>query len=138
MEQATLAVTPYLGLGTLRRNGSWESAGLEASLQLGYGGTRLRWHTAASLRGIGVSCSDGCADGGWAFSVGVARAVGRVWLSGGAGVANQFGDWQLHPYAGVVLDEGRLQLQLRLEVPLEAGGVYVPILVGFPLPRTVR
>ena len=133
-----LTVAPSLGFGVLRRNGDWESGGVEASLELGYGDARLRWLAQGSLRGVGVDCSDGCSDGGWGFSVGALRSVGRVWLGGGAGLADQFGDWQLQPQGRIVFDVGRVELQLRLEVPLEAGGVYLPILIGFRLPPTSR
>lgn len=128
---AAWAVIPSVGFGALRERGSWNSGGMEASVDIGLRRNRWTWAARGSLRGLGVSCSHGCADGGWWFGGGAARASGPIRIGGGVGTSDQFGAWQIQPYAEVGIRRGRFGAALRGEFPLDAGGVYVPLVVSW-------
>lgn len=130
------AVVPLLGFGVARRNGNWESAGAEAAVDLEYGGPGWRWSGYASLRGLGVNCSEACFDGGPAVAIGGSRSVGALWIGGGAGVMRHFGAWRLLPYGRISIDAAPVRFDARVELPQASGlGVYLPILVGIPISR---
>jgi hypothetical protein len=133
--QRTWAVVPSLGLGVVRRNGQWGSAGLEAALDLEYARNGWRWGAYGSIRGVGVGCSEGCfEDEGATVAMGGSRSVGRVWIGGGAGVMKRFGEWRLAPYGRISVDAAPVRLDLRIELPREGGvSVYAPFLVGIPV-----
>lgn len=128
------AIVPFVGFGAVVENGDVESAGMEAALDIEYGGTRWRLNGYSSLRGLGVSCSHACFDGGLALAVGASRWLGAVWIGGGIGAMKQLGEWQLLPYGRLSLDSTPIRFDVRVELPQGSGqGVYIPILVGFPL-----
>ena len=130
------AVVPLLGGGRVREEGGWNSAGAEAALELEYGGANWRGSAYASQRGLGVGCSEACFDGGPAFAVGVARSFGPLWLGGGAGVMKDFGRWTRFPYGRASIHASRFRFDVRVELPEDdRSNVYVPILVGIPIPR---
>lgn len=144
------AVVPMLGFGVVR-DGEWGSAGMEAALELEYGGSDWRWNGHGSVRGLGVSCSHAraatevstCFDGGPAVAVGGMRSLdalslGALWIGAGAGVMKQFGEWRLVPYGRISLDAAPLRIETRVEFPQFDGmGPYVPILIGIPIPRSI-
>ena len=133
--QRSWAIVPLLGFGVVR-NGGWGSAGMEAAIELEYGGTGWRWSGYASQRGVGVGCSHACFDGGPAVAVGGSRSVGAVWIGGGAGVMKQLGEWRLLPYGRISLDLPPFRFDLRVELPQWNGsGPYLPILMGIPITR---
>jgi hypothetical protein len=126
---------PLLGFGVLR-DGGWGSGGVEAALELGYRRSGFRWGGLGSLRGLGVSCSHACFDGGPALALSMSRSVGPLWIGGGMGAMKQLGEWRALPYGTVSLDAAPLRLDLRVEFPRRGGpGPYLPILVGIPLSR---
>ena len=127
-------VVPLVGFGVVRVNESWNSAGMEAAVDLEYGGMAWRGNGYASVRGIGVGCSHTCFDGGPAVGIGASRSIGAVWIGGGLGVMKQLGQWRLSPYGRISLDVAPLRFDLRIEFPQHTGsGVYFPILVGIPI-----
>lgn len=129
------SLVPELGFGATRVNGGWNSAGLEAAVDLEYGGTNWRGNAVASLKGVGVGCSHACFEGGPAVAVGVSRSLGAFWVGGGAGVMRQFGTWRPYPYGRIFIDATPFRLELRAEFPQHTGsGVYIPVLVGMPIP----
>lgn len=128
------AVVPLLGFGVVRDNGQWGSAGMEAAVELEYGGTDWRWSGHGSLRGVGVGCSHACFDGGPAVAIGGSRSIGALWIGGGASAMKDFGRWRLQPYARLSLDAAPFRFDMRVELPREHGlSVYLPILVGMPI-----
>lgn len=129
------AVVPWLGFGVVRDNGGWQSGGMEAAVDLEYGGTRWRWSGYASQRGLGVGCSHSCFEGGPALALGGSRSIGPLWIGGGAAVMKRHGAWSLFPYGRVSLDTGRVRWAMRLELPQEDVGIYVPIMIGIPIGR---
>jgi len=129
----TWAVVPLLGFGVVR-DGDWESAGMEAAVELEYGGTGWRWSGYGSLRGLGVNCSEACFDGGPAVAIGGSRSVGALWFGGGVGLMKHFGEWRLLPHGRISLDAAPFRFDMRVELPPWNGtGVYLPILVGIPI-----
>jgi hypothetical protein len=129
-------VVPLLGFGVVRINESWNSAGMEAAIDLEYGGTAWRGNGYASVRGVGVSCSHACFDGGPAVGIGASRSVGAVWIGGGLGVMKQLGQWRLSPYGRISLGRAPLRFDFRVEFPQHIGsGIYFPVLVGVPISR---
>jgi hypothetical protein len=129
------AVVPLLGFGAVR-DGDWESAGMEAAVELEYGGTDWRWSGYGSLRGLGVGCSHACFDGGPAVAIGGSRSVGALWIGGGAGIMKQLGEWRLLPYGRISLDAAPFRFDMRVELPPWSGSsVYLPILIGIPISR---
>jgi hypothetical protein len=129
------AVVPLLGFGVVRDEG-WQSAGMEAAVELEYGGTDWRWSGYGSLRGLGVGCSHVCFDGGPAVAIGGSRSVGALWIGGGAGIMKQFGEWRLLPYGRISQDAAPFRFDMRVELPQWSGlGVYLPILIGIPIGR---
>jgi hypothetical protein len=136
--QRRWAVVPLVGFGVTHVDASWNSAGLEAAIDLEYGGSAWRGSGYASIRGVGVSCSHACFDGGPALAVGASRSIGAVWIGGGAGIMKQFGTWRLSPHGRISLDAAPFRFEFRVEFPQHTGsGVYLPILVGVPLTRSV-
>lgn len=127
-------VTPMLGFGVVH-DGDWRSAGMEAALELGYGGDAWRLTGHGSQQGLGVTCSHACWGGGPAFAVGGARSVGSFWLGAGVGLMRQFGEWRPAPWAGVSFDTEPFRIDMRVEFP-EADGarIYLPVLLGYPIP----
>ena len=110
--QRTWAVVPLLGFGTVRDNATWGSAGMEAALELEYGGTSWRWNGHGSLQGLGVGCSHACFDGGPAVGIGGS------------------------PYGRISLDRSRVRFDVRVELPRRYGlSAYVPLMVGIPISR---
>src|SRR5687768_9898721 len=101
--QRSRALVPLLGFGMVR-DGGWGSAGMEAAVDLEYGGTDWRWSGYGSLRGLGVGCSHACFNGGPAVAIGGARSVGALWIGGGAGIMKQFGSWRFIPYGRISLE----------------------------------
>src|SRR5688572_6061446 len=87
-------VVPFLGFGVVRVNQSWNSASMEAAVDLEYGDTAWRGNGCGSVRGIGVGCSHTCFDGGPAVGIGASRSVGKAWIGGGLGVMKQLGQWR--------------------------------------------
>jgi hypothetical protein len=130
------AIVPSLGFGTVRVNESWNSGGAEAALDVEYGDSDWRAGGFASLRGIGVGCSESCFEGGPAFALGAARSVGALWLGGGVGTMKQHGSWRFLPYGRISFDAAPLRVDLRIEWPQQDGsGVYLPLLIGMPIGR---
>jgi hypothetical protein len=131
---AAWAVVPLLGAGVTRENDSWGSAGVEAAVELEYGGQRWRGGSYGSWRGLGVGCSERCLEGGPAVGIGASRSVGGLWIGGGALAMKQSAEWQVVPFVRVSMDAQPLRLDLRIELPRSyQRGLYVPILVGFPI-----
>jgi hypothetical protein len=129
-------VVPQLGFGIVTDNSSVGSAGLETGLELENGGAGWRWSGYASIRGIGVGCSESCFDGGPALALGGARSIGPLWLGAGAGAMRLFTRWRTVPFGRISLDVAPVRFDVRIEFPQFAGlGVYVPFLVGVPIPR---
>jgi hypothetical protein len=127
-------VVPLLGFGVVR-DGDWGSAGLETAVELEYGRRDWRWSGYASVRGIGVGCSHDCFDGGSALALGALRSVGALWLGGGAEVMRQRDSTRLTAYARLSIDAAAFRVDVRVEAqPAEGAGVYIPILVGIPIP----
>lgn len=62
---------------------------------------------------------------------GATRATGPVRIGGGVGASDHFGAWQVQPYAEVGIRRGRFGAALRGEFPLDAGGVYVPLVMSW-------
>ena len=136
---AAWKVVPLLGFGVVRVNESWNSAGMEAAAHIEYGGTAWRGNGYASVRGVGVSCSHTCFDGGPAVGIGASRSVGAVWIGGGLGVMKQLGQWRLSPYGRISLGAAPLRFDVRIEFPQHTGsGVYFPILMGIPISLSTR
>src|SRR5688572_28091728 len=79
------SLVPLLGFGTVRVNDSWNSGGMEAALELEYGGAAWRASSSASLKGLGVGCSESCFEGGPALALSGSRSLGRLWIGVGAG-----------------------------------------------------
>lgn len=135
----TVTIVPALGAGVVRSNGSWNSAGVEAALDVGFRLASWRLDGYASVRGIGVGCSEACFEGGPALAAGVSRLLGGrplggVWLGAAAGAMHQHGRWRFVPQGRVTLDRARVRVELRVELPQQEGsGVYVPLLVGIPI-----
>jgi hypothetical protein len=130
------ALVPMLGFGVVTDHGNVGSAGVETALELENGGSGWRWSGYASLRGIGVGCSEACFDGGPALALGGSRSIGPLWIGGGAGAMKLFGRWRTLPFGRISLDWRRVRFDVRAEFPQFAGlGVYVPILVGVPISR---
>jgi hypothetical protein len=133
---ARWSVVPLVGFGALIQNGGWGSAGMEGALEVEYGGSAWRSGGFASLRGIGVGCSEACFDGGPAVAASLSRSVGTVRLGGGVGVMKQLQRWAWVPLARVSVDAAPMRWELRVEWPRHRGaGVYVPLLAGVPVPR---
>ena len=130
-------VVPMVGFGfVVEENGSRNSGGLEAAVDLEYGDARWRGGAYGSWRGLGVSCSHACWEGGPAVAAGASRALGRLWLGGGVGTMKQRNEWLFVPYGRVSVDVAPVRLDLRVELPQDEGSrVYLPLLVGFPVPR---
>jgi len=133
-EDASLTVTPSLGLGAILDRGHFESGGAEALLEVEWTRSRLRWDAFASFRGIGVGCSDGCDLSGEAFGVGVSYLLNRVGVGGGVGVLHQAWQWHLQPHGQISVAFGAFRAQLRIEVPQGVDGVFFPILWGLQVP----
>ena len=132
--QRAFSVVSLLGFGVVS-DGDWSSVGLEAALDLVYGGTDWQWSVYGSWRGLGVGCSEACFDGGPALAVGVSRSIGRFWLGAGAGAMHEFGRWRPLPYARISVERAPFRIDLRVELPQEevGGGVYLPLLLGYAL-----
>lgn len=132
-------IVPMVGFGVTRVNTSWNSAGLEAAVDLEYGGSAWRGSGYASVRGVGVSCSHACFEGGPAFAAGASRSIGAVWIGGGVGIMKQFGTWRLSPHGRISFDAAPFRVEFRMELPQHTGsGVYMPILVGIPISRSAH
>lgn len=131
----TWSVVPLVGFGVLRRNGGWDSAGMEAGVDIEHANTRWRGYGSAALRGVGVSCSHGgCLDGGPAAAIGGARSVGKLWIGGGTGIVKHAGHWRWLPYGRLSLDAAPFRLDMRAErSPVAGSSIHLPILIGFPI-----
>ena len=128
------SVVPALGFGVVRVNDSWNSGGMEAGVEVGYGGPTWGWDAYGSMNGLGVACSHVCFDGGPALTTGPSVGIGRLQIGAGAGAMKQFGSWRLLPYGRVSLLRGPLRFDLKVEVPQQDGvGVYFPLMVGVPI-----
>lgn len=131
---AMVTVTPSIGLATMTRNGSVESAGMSAYLEVDLRDNSLIWSAYVSQRGIGVGCSDGCELGGRGIGLGGSYLFGNFRAGGGIGLLRRSRAWHTQPYGQVSVVRGALRVQVRLEVPRGVGGVHVPLLFGFQLP----
>ena len=86
-----------------------------------------------------MGCSEACFEGGPPVAAGVSRSLGALWLGSGAGMMEQFGEWRLPPYGRISLDAAPFRFDLRVELPQHSGsGVYLPILIGIPIPPGMR
>ena len=126
--------TPSLGFAAITRNGTLESGGMTILAEVDLHTTHLRWTVFTAIRGLGVSCSDGCDLGGRSAGVSVSYLRGPLGIGGGVGLLRRSAEWHLQPHGQVSLARGRFRVQLRLEVPRGVGGISIPALVGLSLP----
>lgn len=131
---ASVTVTPSIGLAAMTRNGSLESGGMSAYLEVDVHDASLLWSAYAGQRGIGVGCSDGCELGGQSIGLGVSYVLGNLRAGGGLGLLRRRSGWHVQPYGQLSVVHGMLRIQLRLEVPQGVNGVHVPLLFGLQLP----
>ena len=128
------ALVPSLGFGFVEENRDWRSGGAEAGVELEYGHDAWRWSGQASVRGLGLGCSEGCYGGGPAIALGVSRALGPVWAGAGAAVIEHVEEWHPLPFGRLAVDRGPARFELRVEVPrLSAINVYLPIVLALPI-----
>jgi hypothetical protein len=131
-------VVPLLGFGVVDENG-WRSAGAEAGLDIEHGDSDWRGVAHVSVIGLGLGCSEACFDGGPALTIGFLRSIGALWLGAGAGAIKQPGGWHSLPYGHIALDAAPIRLDLRIELPRRhESRLYIPALIGIPLPRRTR
>jgi len=123
-------VIPSVGFGAVFDSGHPESGGMSTLIQIEMSGDRLRWGLFASVRGIGVGCTDGCDLSGRALGAEIAFLVGRVGIGPGLGLIHRFTGWHVQPHGQLSLLLGTLRVQLRVEVSSGSNGVHVPLLVG--------
>jgi hypothetical protein len=129
------AIVPLVGLGAARDNDTWGSGGAEVALDVEYGGAAWRGSASGSIRGLGMSCSEGCIDDGAAVALGASRSLGVLWIGGGVGFM-RYREWHLRPYGRISLDAAPVRFDVRVELPRQRGrSVYVPVLIGIPISR---
>lgn len=129
-----VSVTPSGGIGPVFDHGAFVSFNGTVHLELDVTRGPWRWSAFASARGIGARCDDGCDLGGTAVGAGLTIVEGRVGLGGGLGALRQSDGWHALPHLSVVAESGPLRVQARLDWPRGGYGVFLPVLVGVPLP----
>jgi len=129
-EAALLTVTPSVGFGAVFDGGHPESGGMSTLIQIEMNRDRLRWGLFASVRGIGVGCSDGCDLSGKALGAEIAFLMGRVSVGPGLGLIHRFTGWHAQPHGQLSFPLGTLRVQLRVEVASGSNGLHVPLLLG--------
>ncbi len=71
----SLTLTPSVGIGAILDRGHLESGGAVVLLEVELTRSRLRWDVFAAIRGVGISCSDGCDSSGASLGAGVSYRI---------------------------------------------------------------